>query len=58
MFKIGDFSKLSQVTVKALRLYDERGLLRPARVDRASGYRASKRAWRSWKGRAPCPTTK
>jgi DNA-binding transcriptional MerR regulator len=39
MFRIGDFSKLSQVTVKALRLYDERGLLRPARVDRASGYR-------------------
>ncbi|MBM4422931.1 MAG: MerR family transcriptional regulator [Chloroflexi bacterium] len=39
MIRIGDFSKLSQVTVKALRLYDERGLLRPARVDDFTGYR-------------------
>ncbi len=39
MFRIGEFSRLAQVTVKALRLYDERGLLVPARVDRASGYR-------------------
>jgi len=31
MFKIGDFSKLSQVTVKALRHYDRIGLLKPAR---------------------------
>ncbi|MEI2581329.1 MerR family DNA-binding transcriptional regulator [Scytonema sp. PRP1] len=27
MLKIGDFSKLSHVTVKALRLYDQLGLL-------------------------------
>lgn len=39
MFKIGEFSRLAQVTVKALRLYDERGLLVPAHVDRTSGYR-------------------
>ena len=39
MFKIGDFSKLSLVSVKALRYYDELGLLRPARVDEFSGYR-------------------
>ncbi|MBK9471734.1 MAG: MerR family transcriptional regulator [bacterium] len=39
MFRIGEFSRLAQVTVKALRLYDERGLLVPARVDRSSGYR-------------------
>ncbi len=39
MFRIGEFSKLAQVTVKTLRLYDERGLLEPARVDRSSGYR-------------------
>lgn len=39
MFKIGDFSKLSQVTVKALRYYDERGLLKPVEVDRFTGYR-------------------
>ncbi len=39
MFKIGDFSKLSQVSVKALRYYDQIGLLRPAHVDRFTGYR-------------------
>ena len=39
MFKIGDFSKLSQVTVKALRLYDQLGLLKPARIDEFTGYR-------------------
>ena len=39
MFKIGDFSKLSQVSVKALRYYDELGLLRPARVDEFTSYR-------------------
>lgn len=39
MFKIGDFSKLSQVSVKALRYYDELGLLKPAQVDRFTGYR-------------------
>jgi DNA-binding transcriptional MerR regulator len=39
VFKIGDFSKLSLVSVKALRYYDERGLLKPARVDECTGYR-------------------
>jgi effector-binding domain-containing protein len=39
MFKIGDFSKLSQVSVKTLRYYDEIGLLRPSEVDRFTGYR-------------------
>ncbi|MFC2066882.1 MerR family transcriptional regulator [Chloroflexota bacterium] len=39
MFKIGDFSKLSFVTVKALRYYDEIGLLKPVKVDRFTGYR-------------------
>lgn len=39
MFKIGEFSKLSQVTVKTLRYYDEIGLLKPARVDRFTSYR-------------------
>ena len=29
MFRIGDFSKLTQVSVKALRFYDEVGLLKP-----------------------------
>lgn len=39
MFRIGEFSKLSQVTVKALRYYDEIGLLKPAKVDPFTGYR-------------------
>jgi DNA-binding transcriptional MerR regulator len=36
---IGRFSRLSGLSVKALRHYDDIGLLEPARVDDASGYR-------------------
>ena len=39
MFKIGEFSKLSMLTIKALRFYEKEGLLIPARVDEWSGYR-------------------
>jgi effector-binding domain-containing protein len=39
MLKIGDFSKLGQVSLKTLRFYDEMGLLKPAHVDESSGYR-------------------
>ena len=39
LLSIGRFSRLSGLTVKALRHYDEIGLLRPARVDDATGYR-------------------
>ena len=39
MLKIGDFSKLSRVTVQALRHYDDLGLLKPAQVDAFTGYR-------------------
>ena len=39
MFKIGDFSRLSQVPVKTLRYYDEIGLLKPGEVDRFTSYR-------------------
>jgi effector-binding domain-containing protein len=39
MFKIGDFSRLSRISVKALRYYDEIGLLKPVRVDQFTGYR-------------------
>ncbi len=39
MFKIGEFSKLSQVPVKTLRYYDEIDLLKPAEVDQFTGYR-------------------
>jgi len=39
MLKIGDFSALSQVSIKTLRYYDETGLLRPAHIDSLNGYR-------------------
>jgi len=40
MFSIGDFAKLGRVSVRMLRHYDAIGLLRPASVDPASGYRS------------------
>jgi DNA-binding transcriptional MerR regulator len=39
MLKIGDFSRLSQVTVKTLHHYDEIGLLKPDYVDAFTSYR-------------------
>jgi DNA-binding transcriptional MerR regulator/effector-binding domain-containing protein len=39
MFSIGEFSKLTQLSVKTLRFYHEEGLLAPACVDPDSGYR-------------------
>lgn len=39
MLKIGEFSQLSQVTVKTLHHYDEMGLLKPARIDPFTNYR-------------------
>jgi len=39
MLKISDFSRISRVSIRALRLYDELGLLPPAYVDPGSGYR-------------------
>lgn len=39
MIRIGDFSKLSRVSVKTLRYYDEVGLLKPTCVDGSTGYR-------------------
>lgn len=39
MFKIGEFSKLAQVSVRMLRYYDEAGLLKPAEVDPWTGHR-------------------
>jgi len=35
----GEFSRRSQLSIKALRLYDRLGLLRPAGVDGRNGYR-------------------
>lgn len=37
--KIGDFSRLSRVSVKALRYYERLGLLTPVRTDEFTGYR-------------------
>ncbi len=37
--KIGEFSKMMQVTVKTLRLYEQKGLLQPDEVDEWTGYR-------------------
>ena len=39
MLKIGDFAKLAQVSTKTVRYYDRRGLLKPAWIDRFTGYR-------------------
>lgn len=39
MFRIGDFSKMTRVSIKMLRHYDDIGLLKPFRVDSGSHYR-------------------
>src|SRR5258707_1580132 len=39
MIKIGDFARLSQVSVVTLRYYDEMDLLKPVKVDLFTGYR-------------------
>ncbi|MFC9627186.1 protein phosphatase 2C domain-containing protein [Streptomyces sp. NPDC056930] len=39
LLTIGTFAKASHLSPKALRLYDELGLLAPARVDPVTGYR-------------------
>lgn len=39
MFKIGEFSRLTQVSIRMLRYYDETGLLKPAEIDKFTNYR-------------------
>ena len=39
MFKIGEFSRLSRVSVRMLRHYDQLGLLTPSEIDPYTGYR-------------------
>ena len=39
MFKIGDFSRLSGVSIRMLRHYDKLGLLLPKHIDECSSYR-------------------
>jgi DNA-binding transcriptional MerR regulator len=38
-FSIGEFSRITALSIKTLRLYHEKGILVPAQVDRFSGYR-------------------
>ncbi|MGG3281022.1 MerR family transcriptional regulator [Paenibacillus solani] len=39
MFKISAFSRLSKVSLKTLRYYDQIGILKPRKVDHDTGYR-------------------
>ena len=39
MLKIGDFSRLSRVSVRMLRYYDDAELLKPEKIDEFTGYR-------------------
>ncbi|WP_236695958.1 MerR family transcriptional regulator [Rhodopirellula islandica] len=39
MFSIGEFSKMTGLTIKSLRFYHEQGVLTPCRVEVGSGYR-------------------
>lgn len=39
MFKISQFSRLSKVSLKTLRYYDQIGILKPSKVDDNTGYR-------------------
>jgi PPM family protein phosphatase len=39
LLTIGEFARVSRLSIKALRLYDESGLLPPVRIDSATGYR-------------------
>ena len=39
MLSIGNFSKISNVTTKALRYYDEIGLIKPVHINTENGYR-------------------
>lgn len=39
MFTIGEFSRITGLTVKTLRFYHEQGLLAPSAVDEETGYR-------------------
>jgi len=39
MYKIGDFSKMAQVTTKMLKYYEQCGLISPVYTEESSGYR-------------------
>jgi DNA-binding transcriptional MerR regulator len=44
LLPIGRFARSCRLSIKALRHYDDLGLLRPAHVDRATGYRSYRRS--------------
>ena len=37
--RIGDFSNIVGVSVKTIRFYEEKGLIKPAYIDKYTGYR-------------------
>lgn len=39
MYKIGDFSKITNITIKTLRYYDEENILKPSSRSAETGYR-------------------
>ena len=39
MLKIGEFSKIFNVTIKTIRFYEKKELLKPYYIDKYSGYR-------------------
>lgn len=39
MYKIGEFSKITKLTVKTLRYYDEENILKPSYRNEENGYR-------------------
>lgn len=39
MFSIGEFSKITRLSIKALRIYHEKDILVPTHIDEQSGYR-------------------
>ena len=55
MLRIGDFARLGGVTVRALRHYEAEGLLAPAQVDEATGYRSYRSSsWPRSTASSPC----
>ena len=39
LIKIGDVAKLCNISIKAIRYYEELGLIKSAEIDRYTGYR-------------------
>lgn len=39
LYKIGLFSQMNKITIKTLRHYDDMGILKPAHIDKDTGYR-------------------